>query len=100
MLLKINYLKTQNKPSSNIVLFSDEKYKINSLRKHLKNDEYLFISDLIKTRDLKKNLLVFELKYKKKVVIIYIKNKFKTADVESLGAEFLVELITERTVNI
>ena len=54
MLLKINYLKTQNKPSSNIVLFSDEKYKINSLRKHLKNDEYLFISDLIKTSDLKK----------------------------------------------
>ena len=88
MLLKINYLKTQNKPSSNIVLFSDEKYKINSLRKHLKNDEYLFISDLIKTSDLKKNLLVFELNSKKKVVIISIKNKFKTADVESLGAEF------------
>ena len=92
MSLKINYLKTTNKSSSNIVLFSDEKYKIISLKKYLKNEEYLFISDLLKTSDLKKNLLVFELNSKKKVVIISIKNKFKTVEVESLGAEFFSQI--------
>ncbi len=88
MSLKINYLKTKSKPSSNLALFTNEKYKINKLRRYLTNHEFSFISDLLKTSDLKKNLLVFELNSKKKIILISIKDKFKSADVESLGAEF------------
>ena len=55
MSLKINYLKAEkNKPSSNIVLFSDEKFNINKLKRFLTNNEFTYINDLLKTSDLKK----------------------------------------------
>ena len=61
MSIKINYLKkTYNKTSANLVLFTDEKYKINGLKKYLSNSEFSYINDLLKTNDLKKNLLIFE----------------------------------------
>ena len=88
MSLKINYLSTVKKTSSNIVLFADEKYRINRLKKHLSNHEFSYINDLLQSSDLKKNLLIFELTSKKKIVLISIKEKLKTADIESLGAEF------------
>ena len=88
MSVKINYLKNTVKNfSSNIVLFSNEKFSLKSLKKYLSNTEFLYIDDLLKSEDLKKNLLVFELSSKKKVVLISIKNNLKTSDVENLGAE-------------
>ena len=88
MSVKINYLKNTVKNfSSNIVLFSNEKFSLKSLKKYLSNAEFLYIDDLLKSEDLKKNLLVFELSSKKKVVLISIKNNLKTSDVENLGAE-------------
>tara|TARA_B100000886_G_C20423356_1_gene492648 strand:- start:778 stop:2232 length:1455 start_codon:yes stop_codon:yes gene_type:complete len=88
MSIKINYLKTKNKPSSNKVLFSDENFKISNLKKHLTNNEFEFINDLLKSSDLKKNLLVFELNSKKKIILVSIKNNLKISGIESLGAEF------------
>ena len=67
MSVKINYSKiTNNKPSANVVLFTNEKFKISALNKFLSIAEYKYISDLLKNSDLKKNLLVFELTSKKK----------------------------------
>ncbi len=66
MSININYSKSKNKPSSNIVLFSDEKFKIGTIKKYLTKNEISYISDLLKSSDLKKNLLVFELNSKKK----------------------------------
>ena len=67
MSIKINYLnKTSNKSSANLVLFSNEKFNINALKKFLSDSEFSYISDLLKTSDLKKNLFVFELNSKKK----------------------------------
>ena len=67
MSIKINYLKkTYNKTSANLVLFTDEKYKINGLKKYLSNSEFSYINDLLKTNDLKKNLLIFEVNSKRK----------------------------------
>ena len=61
MSIKINYLKKIiGKSSSNLILFADEKFNIKSLRKYLSNSEFSYISDLLKTSDLKKNLFVFE----------------------------------------
>ena len=66
MSLKIKYLKTKYKSSSNIVLFSDDNFKINKLKSYLSNNEFSYVNDLLKVSDIKKNLLVFELSSKKK----------------------------------
>ena len=87
MSIKINYLKTNNKSPANLILFSNEKFNTSSLKKYLSNSEFSYINDLLKTSDLKKNLLVFELTSKKNIVLISIKNNLKTSDVENLGAE-------------
>ena len=88
MSIKINYSnKTPNRLSSSLILFSNEKFKINGLKKYLSDTEFSYINDLLKTSDLKKNILFFELSSKKKIILISIKNNLKTSDVESLGAE-------------
>jgi leucyl aminopeptidase len=89
MSIKINYLKKNvSESSAHLVLFSDEKFKIDGLKKYLSGSEFTYINDLLKTSDLKKNLFVFELNSKKKVVLISIKKNLKTSDIENLGAEF------------
>ena len=70
-----------------MVLFCDEKYSINGLKKYLSNSEFSYIQDLLKTTDLKKNLFVFEVSSKKKIVLVSIKNNLKNYEVEYLGAE-------------
>ena len=55
MTITINYKKnTSKKKISNIVLFVDEKFDIRSIKKNISSSEYKFITDLIKTKDLKK----------------------------------------------
>ena len=62
MSVKINYLKSnKNKSSStNMVLFSNEKFKINNLKKYISKSEYAYIEDLLKNIDSKKNIFLFE----------------------------------------
>ena len=36
----------------------------------------------------KKNILIFEINSKKKIILISIKNNLKNSDIENLGAEF------------
>jgi len=89
MSIKINYSKIiKGKILSNLVLFSNEKFNLSTLKSHLSNSEFSYISDLLKTIDLKKNLFVFELNSKKKIVLVSIKKDLKTSDIENLGAEF------------
>ena len=60
MSIKINYLKkTNGKYSGNIVLFADEKFNINGLKKYLITSEFSYINDLLKTSDLKKKFISF-----------------------------------------
>ncbi len=89
MSIKINYLnKTGDKFSSNLVVFCNEKFNIKNLNKYLSESDYNYINDILKTSDLKKNLFVFEVNSKKKIVLISIKNNLKASDIENLGAEF------------
>tara|TARA_B100001059_G_scaffold118132_1_gene118321 strand:- start:2010 stop:3467 length:1458 start_codon:yes stop_codon:yes gene_type:complete len=89
MSVQINYnQKSFSKTSSNIVLFCNEKFDMNRLKKSLADSEFSYISDLLKTSDLKKNILLFEVSSKKKIFLISIKNNLKIADIENLGAEF------------
>ncbi len=93
MTIKIKYSKKiSNKNNKNIVLFSNDKFDINELKKYLSNSEFSYIRDLLKTSDLKKNLFVFEVNSKKKIVLISIKKNLKISEFENLGAEFYIRI--------
>ena len=89
MTIKINYTnKTINKAASNLVFFCDEKYNVGGVKKYISNNEFSYVNDLIRTIDVKKNLFIFEINSKKKIILISIKKSLKTSDIENLGAEF------------
>ena len=89
MPIKINYSnKSVNKSTANLVLFTNENFNINGLKKHISNEELSYISDLLKNSDLKKDLLFFEINSKKTIFLVSLKKDLKISDVESLGAKF------------
>ena len=89
MTVQINYKNSGLKNiTGNLVLFVGENFNITGLKKYISNNEYFYISDLLKTSDLKKELLFFEINSKRKVFLVSIKKDLKTADIESLGAKF------------
>ena len=89
MAIQINYnSNSSNRASSNVVLFVDEKFNISGLKKHILKSEFLYISDLLKNSDLKKDLLVFKINSKKTIFLASIKKDVKTSDIENLGAKF------------
>ena len=88
----------KNKNSANIVLFADEKFNVKPLKKYISNFEFNYISDLLKTSDLKKNLFVFEINAKKKIVLVSIKKNLKSFDIENLGAEFHERINYEKNI--
>ena len=66
MTIQINYKNTSpEKNLTNQVIFVDEKFNTDSLKKHISNAEFLYISDLLKNSDLKKDLLFLKIKKKK-----------------------------------
>ena len=70
MSIKINYLKKANYSSnSNLVLFTNEKFNISNLKKYISVEEFSYINDLLKSRDIKKNILFYELNSKKKNIL-------------------------------
>ncbi|MDB9986541.1 leucyl aminopeptidase [Candidatus Pelagibacter sp.] len=89
MSIKINYTnKLNSKSSTNLVLFVDENFNINGLKKVISKEEFFFVSDLLKNCDLKKDLLFFKINSKKTIFLASIKKNLKTSDIESLGAKF------------
>ncbi len=100
MTISVNY--TKKKISSfkdNLILFCGDKLSINHLKKNLSNSEFLYINDLLKNCDVKKNIFVFELNSKKKIYLISIKNNSNTSDIENLGAEFYKKVNDEKNGN-
>ena len=89
MTIQINYKSSKSKKDlSNLVLFVDEKFNIAGLNKNISKSEFSYISDLLKTSDLKKDLLFFKINSKKTIFLVSIKKDIKTSDIESLGAKF------------
>ena len=89
MSIQINYkTKGAKNPSANLVLFVNEKFNINGLKKYILDSEYSYIFDLLKTSDLTKDLLFFEINSKKTIFLVSIKNNLKISYAESLGAKF------------
>ncbi len=89
MSVKITYKnKILNNNAFNLVLFVDEKFNISSLKKHISTSEFTFISDLIKTRDKKKKIVLFDISSKKKIILVSLKKNLNPTEVENLGASF------------
>ena len=97
MTIQINYKNNGLKnPSTNLVLFVEENFNTSGLKKYISNAEFSYINDLLKTSDLKKNLFVFDISSKKKIVLVSIKNNLETSDIETLGAEFYGRINDEK----
>jgi leucyl aminopeptidase len=89
MSIKINYSnKSISKSSANLVFFTDEKFNIGNLKKYISSNEFSYTDDLLKESDLKKNMFIFEVNSKKKIVLISIKKDLRSFDIENLGSEF------------
>ena len=89
MTIQINYKSSSSiKTSSNLVLFVDEKFNIEGFKKYISNNELLYISDLLKNSDLKKDLLYFNINSKKTIFLVSVKRDANTSDIENLGAKF------------
>ena len=101
MPISISYSKKKSKnQDNNLVLFTNEKFSTNYLNKYLSKSEFSYVSDLLKTSDLKKNILVFEISSKKKIILVSIKTNRKSLDAENLGAEFFGRINIGKKVSI
>ena len=91
MSVHISYTKNfSQKISVNKVLFIDEKYKILSLKKHLSTQEYNCISELLRSKDIKKKILSFDINSKVKVILVSIKANITNSDLENLVFKLLI----------
>ena len=89
MSININYNRRLSKiNSSNLVVFVDEKFSLSPLKKHIMSSEYSYISDLLKTKDLKKEILSFDFNSKKKIILVSLNKAIKNSEIENLGAKF------------
>ena len=60
MSIQINYKNSVlKKDLTNLILFVDEKFKTSDLRKYVSNSEFSYISELIKSSDIK-NIVLLE----------------------------------------
>ena len=85
MSIQINYKSNASKKSSNnLILFVDEKFNISPLKNDIPNSDFSYIKELLKTSDLGKNILVFELNSKRKIILISIKKNLKNFKIENL----------------
>ena len=89
MSIQINYKAgPSKKKSSNLVLFVDENFNITGLKKLISNEEYAFIGDLLAINDKKKKIIAYDLSSRRRIILISIKKKITTSEVEALGAKF------------
>ena len=93
MTVLINYKK---KPSSNkfanLIFFVDEKFNLQHIKKFIPITDYLYVSDLLKTFDLKKKIIFFDVHSKRKIILISLKNKIISSDIEKIGANFFTSI--------
>ena len=93
MNIKVNYKKqTFVKSDANLILFADEKFNITGLKKHISNSEYSYISDILKIKDTKKQIITFDISSKKKIILVSLKKNLTDSGAENLGAKSYVIL--------
>ena len=99
MSVNINYKNNlKNRSSFSKVLFVDDKFNLTVFKKFFSKSEYIFISELIKVRDLKKEILSFDLNSKKQIILISLSKNLNPYSAEKLGAKFY-KLINNSNIN-
>ena len=89
MSITVSYKKNLSKNKvGNLIFFVDEKYSISVLNKYFSKIENRFIGDILKSQNLSKKIVSFDLSSKKKIFLISVKKNVKSSEVENLGAEF------------
>ena len=89
MSIKISYkTKSSVVKHRNLIFFVNEKYSVSSLKKYFTKSEHNFISDILKSLDLTKKLISFDLSSKKKIFLISLKKNITSSNVENLGGDF------------
>ena len=88
MTLLLNYKNVVSKKNStNVIYLVDEKFNIRGLKKHTNNSEYSFLNELLKTSDIKKEILIFEINSKKTIILVSLKKNLSNTGAEKLGAK-------------
>jgi leucyl aminopeptidase len=89
MSIKINYSNySKDKTANAYTLFTKENFNTKYIVTFFSNSEITYIQNILKKRDLKKNILSFDLNSKTKIILIDIKNNLELSDIEYMGAEF------------
>ena len=89
MNVQINYKSSSSKKNlKNKLFFVDESLKIQLLKKFINNKEYLYVSDLLKNTDNKKNITLFEFSSNQSIILIKLKKNIKNFEIENLGGDF------------
>ena len=88
MPVQINYQNKYNKNLlKNLILFVDDKFSSKNIQSFVDKEEFSYINDLLKISDLKKNIAIYEVNSKKKIILISLKKELNTSQIENLGAE-------------
>ncbi len=89
MNVEINYRTIASKKSAvNQVLFVDESFNISKSKKFFLNKEFSFITDLLKSKNLKKKFISLDLSSKKRIILVSIKKEINSWELENLGGKF------------
>ncbi len=89
MALQINYKNISvKKNSGNLVLFVDDTFSLNGIKKYISVKEYAYISDLLKLTDKNKKIISYDISSSKKIILVSVKNNITSTETEGLGAKF------------
>jgi len=89
MALQINYKNISvKKNSGNLVLFVDDTFSLNGIKKYISIKEYAYISDLLKLTDKNKKIISYDISSSKKIILVSVKNNITSTETEGLGAKF------------
>ena len=96
--MTVQILYKNNDNSNNQVLFVEENYNINTIKKNVSSAELSYIKEILKNNDLKKKILSMDLNSKKRLILVSVKKKLENSDIENLGADFY-NYIKTRNIN-
>jgi leucyl aminopeptidase len=89
MTVQVSHINKANiKTSYNQVLFTNKNLDTNNLKTGFTKDEGIFIKDILKKKNNKKDIFLFNVSSKKKLILIPVKEDLDETGVENLGAEF------------
>ena len=96
--MTVHIIYKNNDNSNNQVLFVEENYNINNIKKYVSSADLTYIKEILKNNDLKKKILSLDLNSKKRLILVSIKKKLESSDIENLGADFY-NYIKDRNIN-